>query len=138
MNDLAENWQLAQTAFAGKIRTFARNSAYRIPGFDEEDVEQELLIVLYECVVHYNPDRGARFNSYFQGSAKNRIITLIRHFETKSRKGEIAYLEDEDVRRAVEMSSLQHSAEAIAMMHIDIFERTTPALLEEWINAATG
>lgn len=99
-----QKWETAQREYGGKIRTFARNSYYKMPSFDVEDVEQELLVVLWECVVHYDPTKGAKFNTYFQQSAKNRIITLIRYHEAKRRTapGGVTTLDDDAVRAAAE------------------------------------
>lgn len=87
----------AQVKHKRTIRTFARNCVQQLPGYDIEDVEQELLVVLWRCVINYDPNKGASFNTLFQGSAKNHIISLIRHFETQKRKVYTVSLSDEAV-----------------------------------------
>lgn len=100
--DLTSKWEAAYEKFRGKTRTLANNAYKQMPGFSREDLEQELLLVLWECVKHYDPNKGARFNTFFQQSAKNRIITLIRHYSTKSRTALIVYLEEDAVRIAAD------------------------------------
>lgn len=105
------NFELAQIRYEGTMRTFARSCVHRLPGYDVEDVEQELLVVLWNCVMKYDPDKGAGFNSLFQGCAKNKVISLIRHMETKGRKGTVVYLEQDDVNLAVQQMYTEGSAE---------------------------
>lgn len=118
--ELAEKWELAQHKYGGKVKTFARNSYRQIPGADQEDVEQELLVVLWECVVHYDPNRGACFNTYFQQSAKNKVISLIRHHQTKGRSGTTVSLSEEAVAWAVDETLSFAPAEDLAMMRVEL------------------
>lgn len=120
--ELAEKWEAASRLYGGKVRTFARNSYRQIPDHEQTDVEQELLVVLWECVVHYDPQKGASFNTYFQQSAKHKVISLIRHYQTKSRTAVVVSLSDEAVEAAVgEMLSVT-SAEELALMRMTIRE----------------
>lgn len=116
------NFEDAQVQYGRKVKTFARNSAYAVPGYTQADMEQELLIVLWECVRNYNPDRGAGFNTYFQRSAKNRIITLIRHASTKGRKADVVTLNDDAVMIAVERIFVCESSEATAMRKMEVVQ----------------
>jgi RNA polymerase sigma factor (sigma-70 family) len=118
-----EKWEAAQLAFHGKIRTFARGAVNQLPGLDMDDVIQELNIVLWTCTVHYDPNRGAKFNTYFQGSAKNRIISLIRHANTKSRKALVTSLDVEAVAAVVDSLLAIDNVEERALMRVDIAER---------------
>lgn len=119
---LEERWQLAQERHLGTIKTFARNSYYKMPSFDREDVEQELLVVLYECVVNYDPDKGATFNTYFQQSARNKVISLIRYFEAKTRvaNAQTMDLDDDAVRFAVEKAQRGVTSEDIALQRMEL------------------
>lgn len=112
--DMDARWSATYDQYKGKVRTFARNSYQQMPGYSIEDVEQELLVVLWECVRHYDPNKGASFNTYFQGSARNRVITLVRHFSTKSRKAVVTSLDVEAVASAVDQCFAQDSAETTA------------------------
>lgn len=131
---LPEQWEAAQTAYKGKIATFARNSSYAVPGYDEVDMEQELLIVLWQCVRNYDPGKGARFNSYFQGSAKNRIVSLIRAANTKGRQAEWVSLDVEAVQRAVDEVFQEQDPEATAILRITLRE----AIAEHGVKALDG
>ncbi len=122
MTDFQARWEAAQIEYRSRVRTFARNSYYRMPSFSAEDVEQELLVVLWECVVHYDPSNGAKFNTYFQTCAKRRIITLIRHFDAIKRKAELVSLTREEVKLAVDMFISEQSAEQRALDRMQIQE----------------
>lgn len=119
---LEERWRLAQERYRGTIRTFARNSYYKMPSFDQEDVEQELMVVLYECVMKYDPDKGATFNTYFQQSARNKVISLIRYFEAKTRVANqgVLDLDDDAVRFAVERAQRGVTSEDIALQRMEL------------------
>lgn len=105
------NFAEAYREFKKKINTFARNSSYAVEGYDVEDMEQELCMVLARTVRDYDPDRGASFNTLFQGNCKRRISDLIRLMNTKGRKATIVYLEAEEVSRAVDSIFRAASAE---------------------------
>lgn len=120
--ELADKWEATYSAYYGKVRTFARNSYRQVPYTSQEDIEQELLVVLWECVVNYDPNRGACFNTYFQQSAKNKVISLIRHHETKGRAGQVVSMSEEAVEFAVNDTIAMTSAEDLAMMRVDLRE----------------
>lgn len=120
--ELSEKWEATYQAYYGKVRTFARNSYRQVPYTSQEDIEQELLVVLWECVVNYDPNRGACFNTYFQQSAKNKVISLIRHHETKGRSGQVVSMSEEAVEFAVNDTIAMTSAEDLAMMRVDLRE----------------
>ena len=117
-----EKWQAAYLQYRGKVRTFARNSYRQIPGHTVEDLEQEILMVLWKCTTNYDPNRGASFNTLFQGSAKNRIISLIRHHSTKGRTGVTISLAEEAVSRAVDEFLASDSAEDRALRIMEVQE----------------
>jgi DNA-directed RNA polymerase specialized sigma24 family protein len=106
-------FEAAAIEYRGTIRTFARNCVRQLPSTEIEDVEQELLTVLWKCVQNYDPDRGASFSTLFQGSARNKIIGLVRHNNTLKRKGEylLTSLDAEDVSAAIEGLRSEASAE---------------------------
>lgn len=106
-----DRWAAAQTRYKGTIRTFARNCVNQLPGFSLEDIEQELLVVLWKCVLNYDPDKGASFNTLFQGSARRRVISLIRTASTLSRTGTNVSLDIEAVAAAVDEYVSSCSAE---------------------------
>lgn len=126
-----QNFALAYAAFKKKINTFARNSSYAIEGYDVADVEQELCMILAKCVRDYDPDRGASFNTLVQGSFKRRIADLIRKMNTQSRKTTLVYLDEDEVRMAVEGVFRAASAEDEAMARYVIGRIPVEEVLEE-------
>lgn len=117
-----EKWELAQRRYVKTIRTFARNCVNQLPGFDLDDVEQEMLVVLWRCVLNYDPNKGGSFNTLFQGSARNRCITLIRTASTKSRTGVNVSLDVEAVAQAVDEAFNEMSTEDRCMFREEIRE----------------
>lgn len=105
------NFDLAYSAFKKKMTTFSRNAVHRLPGYDVEDIEQELCMVLARVVRDYDPDKGASFNTVAQQSFQNRIRDLIRMVTTKSRTAVMVYLDADDVQRVIEAVYNTHSAE---------------------------
>lgn len=109
---LEQRFDAARREHAGTIRTFARNCVFQLPGFDLDDVQQELLVVLWRCVKNYDPNRGASFNTLFQGSARNHVIGLVRTANAQKRgKDKMTTLSDEAFQLAVEQMSIEGSAE---------------------------
>lgn len=133
MGRMPEKWAAAQTAFSHKINTFARNCYRQIPGYSVEDVEQELLEVLWWCTFDYDPHHGATFNTFFQTSAHNRISSLIRYSEAKKRKAEWTSLEDEAVRSEVEALLASNVVEdrAIDRCELQQLIKNNPTLLNQ-------
>lgn len=121
--DHTRNFEQAQVAYRGTIRTFAYNCVHQLPGFAIEDIEQELLFVLWKCVQNYDPNKGASFNTLFQGSARNKVISLVRAAGTQKRKALWVNLDDDAVRAAVDGILFQGSAEDSALALIEIRER---------------
>lgn len=119
----ATRWDQAVKQYKGKIRTAAWNASYKIPFYDPEDLEQELLVVLWESIDLYDPNRGSTFNTFFWMRAKQKIGMLIRHAETKRRKAELVSLSIEGVEAAVNEALVFASAEDAALAHILIAER---------------
>lgn len=115
-----EQWSLAQVRYKGTIRTFARSFLSQIRNMDQADIEQELLVVLWQCVIKYDPAKGASFNTLFQGCAKNKCISLVRTANTKSRKGVNVSLADEDIERAVDDYFQEESAEDRAIIQAEV------------------
>jgi DNA-directed RNA polymerase specialized sigma24 family protein len=125
MGRMPEKWAAAYAAYARKIKTFARNSYRAIPGYSQEDVEQELLEVLWWCTFDYHPNNGATFNTFFQTSARNRIASLIRFANTAKRgSGEVqtTSLDIEELRDAIEETFACESVEDAVVRSITVRE----------------
>lgn len=121
--DRAEgNFALAHRQNAKLIKTYSRNSFFHIPGFSEDDMEQELLAVLWFAVQNYDPTRGAFFNSYMQQCFRNRISTLRRAVECPKRSAELVSLDVEAVQLAIDTRRSLPSAEDTAVQREDVRE----------------
>lgn len=120
--ELSKKWDLAYQRYRGTMRTFARNSVNQIPDMDIEDIVQELTVVLWECTMKYDPNRGASFNTLFQGSAKNKIITLIRRGQTQKRTAVVTSLDDDAVRVAVDSLVQNESSEDHCLRRMELDE----------------
>ena len=119
--DLADKWEHAQRLYGGKVKTFARNARGQVRGFDEDDLVQELLVVLYESVLYYDPDYGgASFNTFFQRNAKNRVITLIRFGSTKGRTAIVQSMTDDVVLAEMDLAVAEPAADEQALLRIEI------------------
>lgn len=119
----ATAFDMAQPVYAPKIRTFAR----KVTGFlaaaayDLEDLENELLEVLWRCTLAYNPDNGANFNTLFWTSAKRRLISLERHAKAQKRFAEWVRLDPEAFAAVVDRIISEFSAEDHAIANLTIF-----------------
>lgn len=122
MGSMPAKWDATYKQYRAKVHTFARNSYYTIPGFAVEDMEQELLEVLWQCVFDYHPRHGATFNTFFQQSARNKISSLIRACETQKRKADIVSLDDDDIRTAIEEVFTDESPESTVLRRMEIRE----------------
>lgn len=110
---LDERFNAALERYERTIYTFARNCVYKLPGFDVDDVAQELRVVLWKSVKGYDPNKGATFNTLFQGNAKRHIISLIRAAETQKRseRENVVQLDPEAFTVATEQIATEASAE---------------------------
>jgi DNA-directed RNA polymerase specialized sigma24 family protein len=123
---VASNFELAQIAYNKKIKTFASNSnCWAIPGYQEEDIEAEITEVLWQCVKQYNPDNGARFNSYFWQSAKNRLISINRFHSRQKRCAEVTFLSEDVLERIMNdlPGNCEFSAEDFALANMEVETR---------------
>lgn len=58
---------------------------YNIPGYDQEDILQEVRIGVMKAVRGYNPERGASFETYAYMCVERRLILLLSKF-TRGKK----------------------------------------------------
>jgi DNA-directed RNA polymerase specialized sigma24 family protein len=109
--------------YGRKVKTFARNSYYLCPGWDPADMEQELLMVLWNTSQNFDPSRGCKFNTLFQRNAVNRIISLKRHYNTQSRKADLVSLDVEAVQGTVEefLTTCDAETRALAAMEVKAY-----------------
>lgn len=122
--ETAEAFERAQVMYAPKIRTFAEKTWRFLPGYDRADLEQEMVEVLWRCVLAYDPNRGARFSTLFWRSARRQLITIRRYVGAQKRKCEAYEVMDGDVL-AQEIDSVlrEFSAEDYAIGFLAVEER---------------
>lgn len=120
--EVSSRFEAAQVAYAKKISTFAYFNHTKIAGFSQEDLQQEMLIVLWHCVAAYDPDKGATFNTLFTGSARNRLVSLIRQATAQRRSAVMTSLEADGVQKAIDELLSTASAEEQALLQMRIKE----------------
>lgn len=121
---LNQKFEAAESQYARKIRTFARNARHQLPKMEIEDIEQELRVVLWKTVEKYDPNKGASFNTLVQGNFKNRIISMIRSENTDKRRisASTEAVDEVALTNAVNAAFEGASAEHIALVRLDIRE----------------
>lgn len=121
---IAERFERAQPLYQRRIHTYADKRYRSLPGVDACEIEQELLEVLWLCCLSYDPDQGAKFNTYFWYAAERRFLDLHKAASRQKRVGdyERVWLESESFREQVAEASLEGSAEDMALANIKIIE----------------
>ena len=119
---LAETrFELAEEMYRSKIKTFARGTYGTIPGFQCEDMEAEILEVLWLCVKNYDPNKGARFSTFFWTAAKHKLTHLYRLKDAKKRNAEVVYIDPDALINIIDGCYEIFSAEdwAVALMSVE-------------------
>lgn len=116
-------FELAEEAYRRKIRTFARSTYQTIPGYQCEDMEADILEVLWLCVKSYDPDNGARFSTFFWTAAKHKLTDLYRFYGAKKRKAEIIYLDGDALAHIMDTFQEDFSAEDWAVALVSVQQR---------------
>lgn len=130
--DIAERFSAAQRMHVGTIRSFVnRFHAQMGSHMGKEDLEQELLMVMWECVLKYDPNKGAKFNTLLHRSCNNRCITLVRFFAAKCRAGDVTSLDEDAVAYVVDRLLSSPSAEDRALTIMEVRERLSPPAREQ-------
>lgn len=117
-----QKWDLAYKRYRGTMNTFARNFVNQIPGHDEDDLVSVLHEVLWKCIENYDPERGASFNTLFQGSAQRRLISMVRTANTKKRTAVLVSLDVEETAAAIDEAMSDESAEDSVLRRMDFCE----------------
>ena len=117
-------FELALSSFERPIRTFARRRFTALPGTDACELEQELLEVLWLCCTTYDPDKGAKFSTYFWTSAENRFKDLHKAASRKMRVGDYnrVWIDHEDLQVLIAERTKEDSAEDEALAQIRVRE----------------
>lgn len=119
----ATAFEMAQVKYAPKIRTFSENTWRYLPGYERQDLEADMLEVLWTCVQSYDPDRGARFSTFFWTAAKRRLISIRRHYGAQKRSAEWVHLDGDALAEMVDEIVTEASAEDYALAFAAIEER---------------
>lgn len=117
-------FELAQPAYTKRIKSYARKHFTSLPGSEAQDLEAELLEVLWLCCQSYDPNHGAIFNTYFWTAAENRFKDLHKAASRQKRSGdyERVWLEAESVRQTLSEMHLEESAEEEVLARFKVRE----------------
>lgn len=118
-------FDLALPKYRRKIRTFSAIHTRDVPWSDYDDIQSEILEVLYLACCGYDPNCGASFNTYFWQAAINRLKDLKKSAFRQKRLANLnaASLDDESVREVVEELTMHGSPEEHLLARISVAER---------------
>lgn len=117
-------FEQAVRVYDRQIKKFAHQHITSLPGMDAQDLENELLEVLWLCCNMYDPNKGAKFRTLFWTAAQNRFLTAHERASAQKRVGDYyrVNLDSESVQIALSESFLDHSAEEEALARISVRE----------------
>lgn len=117
-------FEQAQPVYKRRIRSFARKRFNHLPGMEAQDLEAELLEVLWLVCTSYDPDNGATFNTFFWTAAENRFKDLHKAASRQKRVGdyERVWLEAESVRQVLSETHLTPTVEDEVLAKINVRE----------------
>lgn len=72
----------------------------KVNGYDPQDIEQELLMVLDKCIKNFDETKGTKFITYFQTSCRYHIISLRKqniNYELLLKNPEIIIDDSDDI-----------------------------------------
>ena len=78
-----QRFLLASQAYGKKLKTYARNVHLNDVIYSREDIEQLLWQGLWTACQHYDPTKGARFNTFLQQIWRNQISKMKRSLAAK-------------------------------------------------------
>lgn len=106
------------------IRAYARDNVYALPGLEAQDLENEVLEVLWMACNTYDPNKGMKFNTWFRELVKRRFLDLSKAARRIKRAGDFnqVSLDVESVRMGIETALTGESAEDEALLRIDVRE----------------
>lgn len=123
-------FEQAQRHYRKRIKAVSQRNFRTLPGFDQQDLESEMLEVLWQCCNLYDPDNGACFNTFFWTCWNRKFLDLHKHASRKMRVGDYdrVWLDDEATRGVIE-NFLDASAEdeALARIHVQELARIRPS-----------
>lgn len=106
------------------VVAMARQTFGSIPDMRVEDLEQEFYEVLFLACLKYDPNKGAKFTTFFRDLIRNRIGHLRQYAFAQKRQSNlwVETLSDEAVAWAVEEATAAASAEEDVMALITVRE----------------
>lgn len=116
---------MAYPKYERKIRTFSKIHFQSIPGMGRDDLENELQEVLWLVCESYDPNKGARFNTYFWQAVKNRVTDLKKSAFRQKRRvhASTTVMSAEALRYVIEDLKSNPSAEEELLARITVTER---------------
>lgn len=119
---VGERFTLAQTECQPIIGAFSHDNVWALPGYEQCDLENEMLEVLWLACRKYDPNNGLPFKPFLRALMKNRFLDLVKAANRKSRSGgyEVLSLDVEATRLVIEDELKHSSAEDIAMAHLTV------------------
>lgn len=123
-SDAQARFDRAEPDYRRRINSYARQNFRALPGSDDKDLAQEILLVLWSACQDYDPNHGATFNTFFWGKVERRFLDLHKAASRKKRQGdyERVSLEAESVRLAVAERTLGDSAEDHYIAEMNVIE----------------
>lgn len=118
------DFEMAQRIYRPKIEAFAHQKFRTLPGTDPDDLVSELLEVLWLCTNTYNPNKGAKFNTYFWECAKRRFLDLHKAASRRMRVGDYdrVWIEAEALTPVIERNTQGASAEDEVLARMTVRE----------------
>lgn len=120
-----ERFELARPAYRDKIKRYSNRYYRMIPGYEAQDLESDLVEVLWLACVSYDPNYGSKFNTFFWELVKRRFLDMRKRATRKKRAGDLTSisLDIDAVRAVVEQVTLGSSAEEEMLARIVVTER---------------
>lgn len=83
-----QQFELAHRQYKKDIRAWARGKWKILPGWEQSDLEAEIMAVLWKAVETYDPRHGSKFANYFRTLRDRRYTDLIRKIDAECRVSE--------------------------------------------------
>lgn len=93
MPSAARKFDMAHQVYRKDIAAWTYDKVGALPGVERDDLEQEMLLVLWKAVLTYHPDNGSKFANYFRTLRDRKYVDLLRKANTGGRESEAAWIE---------------------------------------------
>lgn len=121
---LAARFPLAQRKYTPAMRAIARQGFRAIPGYEQVDLENDLLEALWRACMNYDPNQGAKFDTFVRNCWHNTFADLIKtaHRDKRRIDFDTESLDVDSVRMVVAEMSVSESAEDEVFARIKVSE----------------